>query len=153
MVQACPSEAQIEFCKDYEWADCWELEVPRENEMTSYDWAQAIFSGNSSPKVLVALMRARHFLIKPFNVDGKYGVERVGSFPLLGRTENETILGKNDKHLSFSVSVSRQNDSVRCTTVMKTHNVLGQIYWFFVKRGHPIIVRNAMNYAGKAKQR
>lgn len=76
----------------------------------------------------------------------------IGSFPVVMTRDDETILGKDRKHLSFftSISVDCNGQTVRCTTVMKTNNAFGKLYWFFVRRAHPIIIGKAMDFAGRA---
>lgn len=143
------SSELISFCENYEWVDCWEIAIPGGSKASSYDWAQELFSGTSSPKILIILMNVKNRIMKPFRLSGQYDAEMIGTFPVFMKKEKETILGKHDKHLSFAVSVTYddENAMLRCTTIMKTRNLLGRVYWFFVGKGHPLIIKTAMKHA------
>jgi hypothetical protein len=77
--------------------------------------------------------------------------ERVGLFTVQGITAKELILGLDDKHLNFRVSVlrSKQNgvDKVTVSTVVELHNSLGRAYLFVVKPFHKLIVRSILDKA------
>lgn len=68
--------------------------------------------------------------------------ESVALFHVLARTENEVILGEDDKHLDFRVSLflDRQNCLLTVSTLVKIHNNLGRLYMFVIKPFHKIIV-------------
>ena len=68
--------------------------------------------------------------------------DRVGSFKILDKAENELILGEDDKHLDFRVSLflDKQNQKLTVSTLVKIHNGLGRIYFLFVKPFHKLIV-------------
>jgi len=68
--------------------------------------------------------------------------DRVGLFKILDKTENELILGEDDKHLDFRVSLflDKQNQELTVSTLVKIHNGLGRIYFLFVKPFHVLIV-------------
>jgi hypothetical protein len=73
--------------------------------------------------------------------------EKVGFFTFYSRTDNEVILGEDDKHLDFRVSVLVENlkhepgmKRAIITTVVTYNNWLGSFYFFFVKPFHRILV-------------
>jgi hypothetical protein len=73
--------------------------------------------------------------------------EKMGFFTVYGRTDNEVILGEDDKHLNFRISILRDtlpNDStkksVAITTLVTYNNWMGPLYFFFVKPLHRLIV-------------
>jgi hypothetical protein len=81
-----------------------------------------------------------------------YGVgDRVGIFDIVGKTENELLLGIDDRHLDVRVSVfKRGGDSPQSyvvSTVVKVHNRLGQLYMIPVGRIHPLVVKALMRRA------
>ncbi|HEY9262890.1 DUF2867 domain-containing protein [Chitinophaga sp.] len=59
-------------------------------------------------------------------------------------TEKELILGENDKHLDFRVSLYLQQQpaaqQLLCTTTVHYNNRWGKRYFFFVKPFHRLIV-------------
>lgn len=131
------------------------------------DLAKAIelFVSNS-PKWADSLLKIRDKIVKPFGLKTadhtidkekqikkiKYEVgEQVGIFELIDMTENEAILGQNDKHLSFKVSllltpIEADADKRRLsmTTAVKFNNIFGKLYFLPVKPIHRIIVRKSV---------
>lgn len=76
---------------------------------------------------------------------------QAGFFKCFECTENEVILGENDKHLDFKVSILRQTDAelphrktVVISTVVHYNNWMGKVYFFFVKPFHQLIVRSML---------
>ncbi|MCU6497623.1 DUF2867 domain-containing protein [Rugamonas sp. A1-17] len=66
--------------------------------------------------------------------------DRVGIFTIRYLSEQEVILGDNDKHLRVEVSVCKVQDKVAVSTVVHLHNLLGRIYMLFVAPMHRLIV-------------
>jgi hypothetical protein len=70
--------------------------------------------------------------------------DQLGIFKILDKNEKEVILGENDKHLDFRVSLYLQQQPTEqqllCTTTVHYNNRLGKIYFFFVKPFHRLIV-------------
>jgi Protein of unknown function (DUF2867) len=77
--------------------------------------------------------------------------ERAGIFPVQSVQANELILGLDDKHLNFRVSVLRYLNSgtekVAVTTVVEINNGLGRAYLFVIKPFHKLIVRSILQNA------
>jgi hypothetical protein len=79
----------------------------------------------------------------------KYQIgESLGMFKLFDQSDNEFVLGENDKHLDFRVSLlletlDYETDKMRLsiTTAVKFNNNLGRVYFFPVKPIHKILVR------------
>ncbi len=70
--------------------------------------------------------------------------DQLGIFKVLDKNEKELILGENDKHLDFRVSLYLQQQPAQqqllCTTTVHYNNRWGRIYFFFVKPFHRLIV-------------
>lgn len=68
--------------------------------------------------------------------------ECVGLFNVLAKAENEVILGEDDKHLDFRVSIflDRQDNRLIVSTTVDIHNWLGRLYLLSVKPFHKLIV-------------
>src|SRR5690606_37747977 len=71
--------------------------------------------------------------------------QRIGLFKVLERTTEELILGENDSHLDFRVSLllSSQNIHKRAliiSTAVRFHNLWGNIYFFLIQPFHKILV-------------
>lgn len=71
--------------------------------------------------------------------------DRAGMFQVYGRTENEILLGGDDSHLDFRVSILIERDGDRASAVLSTvvhyNSKLGRVYFFFVRPFHRLIVR------------
>ncbi|MFH0733276.1 MAG: DUF2867 domain-containing protein [bacterium] len=77
--------------------------------------------------------------------------ERIGIFKVFSKTNNEIILGEDDKHLNFRVSlfleeskINKTDKIITVTTVVKYNNWLGRLYFFPVKPFHKLIVQITM---------
>ena len=77
--------------------------------------------------------------------------DRLGIFNIFGKTENELLLGIDDRHLDVRVSVlkSERNGLPHyvVSTVVHVHNLLGRVYMAPVGRIHPFVVRSMMGRA------
>lgn len=69
--------------------------------------------------------------------------ERLGPFTVRLVTENEFVVGDDDKHLNFRISTLRfERDGVAYITIstgVEIHNRLGHAYMFVVKPFHRLI--------------
>lgn len=74
--------------------------------------------------------------------------ERAGIFKCYDKTDNELILGEDDKHLCFRVSVLLENHNpgqqIFITTMVKYQNWLGRLYFIPVKPVHQLIVKSTL---------
>ncbi|MBO9727069.1 MAG: DUF2867 domain-containing protein [Chitinophaga sp.] len=76
--------------------------------------------------------------------------DQLGIFKILEKNDQEVILGENDKHLDFRVSLYLQQQPTQqqliCTTVVHYHNLWGRIYFFFVKPFHKLLVPTMLKH-------
>lgn len=87
----------------------------------------------------------RQALIDAFSCEPN---EQLGFFKVYERSANEVILGADDKHLDFRVSLLhetslKENSAHRLTisTTVKFNNGFGRLYFIPVKPFHQLIVR------------
>ena len=78
--------------------------------------------------------------------------DRIDFFPILSRSECEIVLGEDDRHLDFRLSLllsQRPNgqDDLVATTVVRCHNLLGRAYLAAIMPGHILVVRSALRRA------
>ncbi len=73
--------------------------------------------------------------------------DQIGLFKVFNKTEDEIILGEDDKHLNFRVSLylDKQNEdktdkNLIITTTVKFNNWFGRLYFLPVKPFHKLIV-------------
>ena len=87
--------------------------------------------------------------------------ERMGIFTVFEKTENEIILGEDDKHLDFRVSLlldkiqdDKTEKALTISTTVKLHNWLGILYFLPVRPFHRLIVPAMLkNVIGKLEAR
>jgi len=77
--------------------------------------------------------------------------DRLGIFSIFAQTDNELLLGIDDRHLDVRVSLMKSQEKIQSryvvSTVVHMHNRLGQIYMAPVGRIHPFVVRAMMRRA------
>jgi len=112
------------------------------------------------PNWVDLLIRIRNSLVRLFGLKTgneknftesiNYSIgEKAGSyFAVIDRSENEIVMGQNDKHLNFRVSVMKkkceQDCSIYLTTIVKFNNIWGRMYFLPVKPFHQIIVKSLL---------
>ncbi|MBL0292749.1 MAG: DUF2867 domain-containing protein [Saprospiraceae bacterium] len=116
----------------------------------------------SGPKWVDKLLAFRNILVRPFglktsrNLVDKQKVldnfkcekgEQIGLFKVFDKTDDEIILGEDDKHLNFRVSlfIDKQNESriekkLILSTTVKFNNWFGRLYFLPVRPFHKLIV-------------
>ncbi len=106
-------------------------------------WADAIF--RDPPRWVVGLLVLREAAV------GLVGIARGGrsSFDTLARTDEEVLLGTDERHLDFRASVRREPQRVVLTTVVRLHNRRGRGYFALVRRVHPVVVRGMLSRAAR----
>ena len=109
-------------------------------------WAEALMQLRNRIVSLVGLKRSKKFYGK-IHTEQFIPGEKVGFFNVYNRTISEIILGEDDKHLNFRVSLFIDNHEsdpskkiVAVTTVVSYNNWMGSVYFFFVKPFHKLIV-------------
>lgn len=114
---------------------------------------------NNPPFWLRGLLRLRDQIVGPLGLKtttairdagATDGRDRIGFFPVLGRSANEIILGEDDRHLDFRASVLLQPDSRRLvvTTAVRRHNRLGGTYLWVIRPFHVLVVRSNLSRLG-----
>ena len=144
---------------DYDYYDSFKTIVnDSKNAINSTDVAKAFMS--SAPDWVGGLFSFRNKIVGVFglktgpqitnkeealnNFEGKPG-ESLGFFKVFEKTDNEIILGEDDSHLDFRVSLLLEPDTdltkvLTITTTVKFKNAFGRIYFFPVKPFHRLIV-------------
>ena len=132
--------------------------LDKENKIDSLALGKAFFS--SVPKWGEKLFVFRNKIVAVFglktsekpnnraeilnNFKGEVG-EQVGLFKVFHKSDNEIVLGENDKHLDFRVSLlfsekDEQTKNLFVSTTVVFHNWLGRLYFLPVKPFHKLIV-------------
>ena len=80
--------------------------------------------------------------------------DRIAFFKVYGRSENEIVLGEDDRHLDFRLSVLRTPDSsptlggqLTVSTVVHCHNLLGRAHIRLIAPLHRLVVKSSLHRA------
>jgi hypothetical protein len=98
------------------------------------------------PKWINGLMILRHWMVKPFGLKTEKETNPNKIFPIIAQNENEIIMGINDRHLNFRVSVLTDSEKsyIFTTTLVHYNNGWGKVYFLLVRPFHKIIVCSQM---------
>lgn len=99
-----------------------------------------------------ALMAVRDAAVTPFGVRTSGELRRarpdqayIDFFPILTESADEIVLGEDDRHLDFRLSLLRQagphGSMLIATTAVRTHNRLGRLYLRAIHPFHILVVR------------
>jgi hypothetical protein len=106
---------------------------------------EAATIGLSMPKWADALLALRNRLVKPLGL--KTETSNTGPsaiFPIHFENDAEIILGTDDTHLNFRISILREAGKIHMATWVHRNNTLGRAYLAIVMPFHILIVRDAM---------
>ncbi|WP_372885618.1 DUF2867 domain-containing protein [Shimia sp.] len=92
-----------------------------------------------------ALLRLRNILVAPLGLSGAVpSGAKIGPFPIDARNDREIILGFDDSHLNFRISVLADGTHAYFATWVHTNNRLGRLYLTAIMPFHVLIVRSAV---------
>lgn len=136
----------------FAYADCFRLPL-RRRDIESWELIAAFF--HASPGWFEQLAALRDRLVKRLGLKTSAGNpreaeppfqlgQRLGFFRLIELSPSEALLGDEDKHLDFRVSllVGTEGDDpvLTVSTVVQTKNRLGRAYFAVVRPVHRLIV-------------
>ncbi|HYD95450.1 MAG TPA: DUF2867 domain-containing protein [Noviherbaspirillum sp.] len=161
---AFPLETSIRHCfSRTDLADAFSILLPAGASSDPERLAHVVF-GAQAPWV-GALMRVRDLVMARFGVKtsaelqadaGSSAGRRLGIFRIYRRSDTEIVLGEDDGHLDFRLSVlvrAQPSGAVRelvVSTVVHCHNRLGRAYLAVIKPFHKQVVRSSLNRAARA---
>lgn len=137
--------------------DSFAVQLPMGSDANIRSVGQAIL-GQPAPW-FKALLSIRDGVVRPFGLQTSAELrgssaeeDRIDFFPILSAYDNELILGKDDQHLNFRISVLLQKgvsgpDLVFATTAVRCNNRLGRIYLATIKPFHRLVVRSNLRRA------
>jgi hypothetical protein len=136
-----------------DFVDAFGIELPHVSELDAEALARAAFE-HAAPWVAVVL-RLRDALVRPLGLKttaslSRAGGERIGFFRVFARHPDEIILGEDDAHLDFRVSLllhppgASGNRRVSVSTVVFQHGRLGRVYLALIEPFHRLVVRSAL---------
>ncbi|MDR3047467.1 MAG: DUF2867 domain-containing protein [Bacteroidales bacterium] len=107
------------------------------------------------PKWVYGLLHLRDLIVKPLGLKTGKTIEKENDkitedyfFPVIELLDNEVVMGDNDFHLNFRVSVliDRSENLIFVTTVVHYNNFWGRLYFFPVRPFHGIIVKACVEH-------
>lgn len=135
------------------YLDCFAANIPATHPVTIQQTGIAFSTGG--PAWINKLLKIRDRIVGRFGLKTAKKLppkslitftpgDQLGIFKVLDKNEKELILGENDKHLDFRVSLYLQQQpaaqQLLCTTTVHYNNRWGKFYFFFVKPFHRLIV-------------
>jgi hypothetical protein len=118
-----------------DFIDCYSVEstlTPRE----------AALKGLTLPGWARGLLGLRNRLVRPFGL--KTGTVEGPLFPVCNETEDEIVLGTDDRHLNFRIGLLRLDGRLYMSTWVHPHNAFGRAYLATVMPFHILISRGAV---------
>lgn len=139
---------------DADLIDAYAIILPKGTLADINELADAVF-GHPSGWFRV-LMRIRDIIVTKFGVKTSSQIrttaiasgDYIDFFPVLSRSENEIVVGGNDRHLDFLASILLRRNSFTSsleliiTTVVHCHNDLGRTYLMLIRPFHHLVVRS-----------
>lgn len=161
---AIPAESElIRQYKSTNFSDAYAVELPPGSTTDPEQLASFIFS-HQAPWV-ERLMKLRDLLVARLGiktsaelarVDPTGKVRRIGIFRIYNTSRHEIVLGEDDSHLNFRLSVLCAPSAtpagphrLTLSTVVHCHNELGRLYIFLIAPFHRAVVRSSLRRAAQ----
>jgi len=142
-------------------ADAFAIRLPHDASDDPEVLARFIMS--HQPSWIARLTAVRDLIVACFGLKttrhlaglaGSGKAERIGFFCVYRKDDTEIVVGEDDKHLDFRLSILRSNVSaadagsqLTVTTVVHCHNLLGRAYIFAIAPFHRMVVKASLRRA------
>ena len=132
-------------------ADAFTVALPPGASTDLDVWRRNVFA--SPPATIRRLLRLRDLLVRPLGLREASEDDLHEGFPVLGRRDREVLMGLDDRHLDFRVSLrllqsDQAADSLLLTTTVTFHGALGRLYFALIRPFHrrivPVMLRSAV---------
>ena len=87
----------VDYCDSYR--------IKKTTDENVEELAAQLFDAPKWPKLVRGLMKTRDFIVRPLGLKTAKETQPDKIFPVIARTENEIIMGINERHLNFRVSI------------------------------------------------
>ncbi|NUX54104.1 DUF2867 domain-containing protein [Paraburkholderia youngii] len=138
-----------------DFGDAFSVDLPESACHDAETLARHVFA--RQPAWIGMLLRFRDILVRPFGlktaVDLKQkGGDRISLFHVFERYDDEIVIGEDDTHLDFRVSVlvqpsSRGRHRLVLTTLVFYNRPLGRAYIALIAPFHRVVVRASLDRA------
>lgn len=144
-------------------ADAYSIELPTGTSTNPELLARFIFAHQAT--WIGRLMSVRDALVAGFglktakhlaSLEAESGAGRLGIFKIYSTSPTEVVIGEDDKHLDFRLSVLCSGQSspgakrrLILSTVVHCHNRLGRLYIFLIAPFHRLVVQSSLRSAAR----
>ncbi len=134
-----------ENSQTYDYIDSISIDINTE-DVGSKELLHAFVT--TTPKWIMLLMQLRNKIVSLFGLKHTVSAlkenyivgDKLGFFEIYAIKEKEVVLGEDDKHLDFKVSLLMEDTTFRLSTVIVYHNTFGKLYFFVIKFFHKRII-------------
>jgi hypothetical protein len=160
---AIPNESHVfRMYEKPDLADAYAIRLPK-NAITNPEVIARFLFSHQAPWV-VLLMQLRDALVGRFGIKTSEqlhgsGDNCVGIFKIYDTGIHEIVMGANDIHLDFRLSVLLHTKMISAdsepysililSTVVHCHNLLGRVYIKLITPFHRMVVRSALSRAAR----
>jgi hypothetical protein len=141
-----------------DFADAFSVDLPETASADAETLARHVFE--QQPGWIAMLLSIRDILVRPFGLKRaadlrSRGGDRISIFRIFERYQDEIILGEDDRHLDFRVSVLVQpayegrSPRLIVTTLVFYNRLLGRAYIALIAPFHRLVVRTSLDQAQK----
>src|ERR1700759_1816804 len=158
-----PSESVVaSWYKTASLLDSYSIDLSASEQSSMRELAtRTLLNPPAWQKALIAL---RDAMVTPLGIKTSATVgtsrdsdDRVGFFPVHWEGKDEIVLGADDRHLDFRLSLLRRHAPTGAlliaTTVVHTHNALGLTYLNAIRPFHHLVVRANLARCAQARLR
>ena len=135
-----PSPMAERTLKRVDYADAYAVALPPGTPRDPEHVAELVF--HRPPAWVLAAMGLRNAVVRPLGLKAPRSTRR--GFPMLDRDEREVLLGLDDRHLDFRVTVRVEGETAVLATRVQIHGALGRAYFAPVRIVHPYVVKTMM---------
>ena len=149
-----PSDSLIaDWYADADLLDSYAVELPPGSDGSMAALARRALG--APPAWLRALLDLRDAIVGPLGIktsarlrQARPAAGRIDFFPVLEERADEIVLGEDDRHLNFRLSLLRRRHAhgvqVIATTAVRINNRLGRAYILVIAPFHHLVVRSSL---------
>ena len=154
-----PPRSLLTPCLPGDYHDCFTYCMTCRRKISPDDLMTAFWT--TMPGWVNTLFKLRNALVRPFglqtdNGDAKQLEKAIRSgrdyrmMSVVGKTDNETVISLDDKHLKAYLSVYAEAHEIHLSTLVRYHNRLGFFYFNLIHPFHTLVVKSMFRRIIKA---
>ena len=158
-----PQSAITGLYKSVDLADAFAIQLPPTASSDPDVLARFVLS--NQPAWIGVLTKVRDAIVACFGLKtagrlarlpSDAGARRISFFKVYSTSETEIVLGEDDKHLDFRVSLlcssgaaPQADQTLTFSTVVRCHNLLGRAYLLAIAPFHRLVVKASLRRAAE----